>query len=442
MIKSQKDKIILIGIDALDPIILNNLIKKNKLSHFSFLIKKGFYSELKTYKPAISPKIWTSIITGKLPEKHGIEAFEYCKIKGFKKIYINNHNNLRLPHYINNKHIRSFLTKIGLIKIYLPTSVMRKTKALWNILTENNFSSGVIGHWATWPAEPIKGFVVSEHVNFANIGFKKAKDGVERKSLQVTHPENLYDELIRFNVMSKKFSNELNKFFKFSDEDINLYDSVKKPDPKNPINMFKYNYCADKFNINTLFYLMDKYDCDFFTVLLTGLDGICHNLWRYKQPQFYKVVTKKDIKKFGKIIDNYYMHLDEFLGNLIKKRKDSTIIIISDHGFEYHGIRKEYSCDGHKHGPNGVLIMYGRKINHLHSKGLVTPCDVTPTILHLLGLPVAKDMDGEVISSAIKNSKIVNYIDSYENKLIKPDVLKSRRDTLILERLRSLGYGV
>ena len=40
---------------------------------------------------------------------------------------------------------------------------MRKVKALWNILSDAGRSVAVVGWWATWPAEPVRGAVVSDH---------------------------------------------------------------------------------------------------------------------------------------------------------------------------------------------------------------------------------------------------------------------------------------
>jgi predicted AlkP superfamily phosphohydrolase/phosphomutase len=40
---------------------------------------------------------------------------------------------------------------------------MRKVKALWNILSDAGKRTGVVGWWATWPAETINGTIVSDH---------------------------------------------------------------------------------------------------------------------------------------------------------------------------------------------------------------------------------------------------------------------------------------
>ncbi len=40
---------------------------------------------------------------------------------------------------------------------------MRQVKALWNILSARDRSVDVVGWWATWPAENVRGAIVTDH---------------------------------------------------------------------------------------------------------------------------------------------------------------------------------------------------------------------------------------------------------------------------------------
>src|SRR5439155_1392235 len=44
------------------------------------------------------------------------------------------------------------------------TSQMRRVKAIWNILSDAGRRVAVVGWWATWPAETVRGTIVSDHV--------------------------------------------------------------------------------------------------------------------------------------------------------------------------------------------------------------------------------------------------------------------------------------
>ena len=68
-------KTIFIGIDGLDPIILEQMMDKGHLPSFARLSRLGFYHRLSTINPPQSPVVWATIATGKNPGEHGIYDF-------------------------------------------------------------------------------------------------------------------------------------------------------------------------------------------------------------------------------------------------------------------------------------------------------------------------------------------------------------------------------
>ena len=68
-------KVILLGMDGLDPKILSQLMEKGELPSFTRLSQKGGFSEMATSNPAQSPVAWASIATGNNPGYHGIFDF-------------------------------------------------------------------------------------------------------------------------------------------------------------------------------------------------------------------------------------------------------------------------------------------------------------------------------------------------------------------------------
>ena len=83
-------------------------------------------------------------------------------------------------------------------------------------------------------------------------------------------------------------------------------------------------------------------------------------------------------------------------------------------------------------------------LQRLHLVDEVMNLDVTPTLLYLAGLPVARDMDGRVLAEMIeddfKNSNALQMVDTYrmgEILDLQGDPDAERR---IKERLKALGY--
>jgi arylsulfatase A-like enzyme len=112
-------------------------------------------------------------------------------------------------------------------------------------------------------------------------------------------------------------------------------------------------------------------------------------------------------------------------------------VIVSDHGFGYRGYE-------HDNGPPGVLIVRGPGIRPGAFTGAGI-ADVTPTLLGLLGLPVADDMQGRPLQIAEPGgpldqpvSRIATYGPSASrgtHGAIDPEALRRHE-----EYLRSLGY--
>src|SRR5882724_5792072 len=126
-------RVLVLGLDGLDPRAVDLLISEGKLPNFAKLKREGAYGPLRSRQPLLSPVVWTTIATGKLPEQHGIGHFVALDAAG-REIPV--------------------------------TREMRRVKAVWNIAAESGRPVGVVGWWATWPPEPVRGFVVSDHTAY------------------------------------------------------------------------------------------------------------------------------------------------------------------------------------------------------------------------------------------------------------------------------------
>jgi len=133
-------------------------------------MQEGSCGILRSEVPRRSPAIWTTIVTGKNRREHGIDDFIVHLGEGAE----------------------------GSVPV---TSNIRRVKALWNILTENGVSVGVVNWWATWPAEEVDGFIISDRAFYK---------GVQN----ATYPFVLQDRLVSLpKIKTELFYNETNKIF-------------------------------------------------------------------------------------------------------------------------------------------------------------------------------------------------------------------------------------
>ena len=119
------------GWDAADWQVIHPLLDAGQMPTLSRLIDGGVMGNLATLYPMVSPMLWNSIATGKIADKHGIHGFaEPDPAIGFRPV----------------------------------ASVSRRTKALWNIFQQAlGWRTNLVGWWASHPAEPLDGHVVSDY---------------------------------------------------------------------------------------------------------------------------------------------------------------------------------------------------------------------------------------------------------------------------------------
>lgn len=99
------------------------------------------------------------------------------------------------------------------------------------------------------------------------------------------------------------------------------------------------------------------------------------------------------------------------------------------------------------HRINGIFIAYGPSIKKTGKEiQHIKIYDITPTVLHILGVPIPKDMDGRVLKEIFEKEselarKPVLYQEMEEKRLARRKKgFKSEDEKKIKERLRELGY--
>ncbi len=152
-IKSDIDRVIVVGFDGLDPEILDDLKSQNKLPNLTKLIDQGSFKRMRSTCPPISPVAWSSFSTGVNPGKHNIFDF----LAPERSSYLSK---------LSSADIRPPTRWLPLGKYRLPLNKpsyrpLRKSKPFWTVLSEHDIFSSVIRVPITFPPDEFGGVQLS-----------------------------------------------------------------------------------------------------------------------------------------------------------------------------------------------------------------------------------------------------------------------------------------
>jgi hypothetical protein len=180
--------------------------------------------------------------------------------------------------------------------------------------------------------------------------------------------------------------------------------------------------------------LRSVYDPAFFATHVNGLDVAGHAFFRYAHPDRFGDVRPADVRRFGRALDRYQALVGQWLGELAQGlREGEVLFVVSGFGMEpvplgrrlLGGLLGAGEASGtHAGAPDGYLLAVGDGIRPEVRIVGASVLDVAPTILYLFGLPVARDMEGrvltEIVSADFMRRHAVTFIPSYESLAISP----------------------
>jgi len=146
-------KVIVLGLDGLDPGLTERLMSEGKLPNLAKLASSGSYHRLRTTFPALSPVAWSTFATGVSPAKHNIFDFLDRDLRTYMP---------RLSSARVGKPRR--VLKLGRYRIPLtrpPVELRRKSRPFWSILGERGVDCTILRVPITFPPEKFTGRMLS-----------------------------------------------------------------------------------------------------------------------------------------------------------------------------------------------------------------------------------------------------------------------------------------
>lgn len=135
-------RVIVLGLDGLDPRRCERLMDAGRLPHFARLRETGAFARLATTCPPLSPVAWSSFATGVNPGKHNI--FDFL-----------------------NRDLRTLLPELSSSRLETTARgrasfrLLRRSKPFWNLLGEHGVFSTILRVPITFPPEPFRGLCLA-----------------------------------------------------------------------------------------------------------------------------------------------------------------------------------------------------------------------------------------------------------------------------------------
>jgi predicted AlkP superfamily phosphohydrolase/phosphomutase len=151
--KSHIDRLIVLGLDGMEPTLAEKFMAEGKLPNLARLKKEGTYARLRTTTPAISPVAWSSFMTGSEPSKHNIFDF----LSRDPRTYLPDLSSARIGKPRRTLALGKYLVPLSKPEI----RGLRKSVPFWKILGDKGIFSTVLRVPITFPPEKFKGHLLS-----------------------------------------------------------------------------------------------------------------------------------------------------------------------------------------------------------------------------------------------------------------------------------------
>jgi len=366
---SARPPVIWLGLDGLDFELLDRLAGQGRMPNWKRLSAEGYTARLSSDYPLISPMLWTTAATGVAPNIHRVLDFQEVDPASGRKVPISGNS--------------------------------RRAPAVWNLASAAGRKVGVVGWWATHPAEEVDGYFVSDRASpilFSDL-----------PRVGVAYPAALEAGVSQVDARDGRVgAADLASLLGLSEPDIA---AALESDAgmKNPIVALRRVLSATRVTQRIARDLYDRTRPDLGVVYFEGTDEVGHLFASFTAPRLEcSSIADADVAEYGLVVPAYYAIVDRILGQWMRRAEEDGAVLLlhSDHGFKWGSDRPcglpsgDWATAAFWHRSEGVLAFWGKEVRRGEPRGRARLVDVAPTVLALLDVPGDARMKGEPVSAA------------------------------------------
>jgi uncharacterized membrane-anchored protein len=393
MVESQeRPRLLVVGIDGATLDALLPAAGGGRLPFLDEVIRGGAYGRLSTLAAERRTALWTTLATGKYPYRHGVVA---------ERVY-------PAPWLAPGATLELLPAGIGFARWGTfgarprrADATDRRVLALWEILPRLGVPCGVVG----WPG--------SDPVDGAGARFALA--------------ERFFEDPAAAGAAAPPELRERARLFRPRADDVAAAFGPGFGDPPPP--EARAALAADLWRESLTRFLLEQHrDLGAVFLQLDGLAAASRRDFGGFWAARHEGVQDEAYQRSAERLEAYYAHLDGFLAALWRDTPPPRILaVVSAYGVSPpSGARRAWGelwgrpalAGGFGGAPDGLLVLYG---DGIRAPSLLTGArlvDLAPTLLYSLGAPVARDLDGRVLTSAFDRPHLarrpLSFLPSYE----------------------------
>jgi hypothetical protein len=392
-------RVLVLAIDGLDQALLDRLRGAGRLPTLGRLLGRAV-AALPSDADRDPARVWTTIATGQPAERHGVRSLEARQVAGL--------GGRLQPGSSGWSAITAATDLLRLTRPTIASGEARLIPAFWEVAARAGLRTAVVHWWATWPAPEDLGIVISDRA-ILRLEHGGQQDGEIAPAdlypaLQAGWPERrARAAALGAGAVPPGTSADLAAAVRRSAEiDATLIDLARDPALGTP---------------------------DLLALYLPGLDIVQHALF---QDQAAGGLSPSAAADRLAALGRYYTFLDDLLAGVASTSTAGPrlVVLVTQPG------RVE------RPGP-GLLALSGGSAGSARMSTVLTA--VAPTILHALGVPVARDLASppavELFSQEFAAGHPVRPVASYGARRTAARAgAGAPLDREMIERMRSLGY--
>ncbi|HSD26150.1 MAG TPA: alkaline phosphatase family protein [Vicinamibacteria bacterium] len=401
-------RVVVIGVDGLSPSDVT-VAREGGMPAFARLARQGALSPLATVSPTEGPPVWTTLMTGRLPRDHGISSANTYRLRASGSDWA------LLP----KAALVGMLERARLAERRPVASTSRQRRALWNVLDAFGIPAGLVRVWGTHPPETIRGFVVSPYFHLLL--------GDPVRAAGTVFPRDLLPEIGARAVSARDLDPAL-----LAD----LADAAAPRALDDPLmrTLAEESLAPDLTYARAAQVLRQAYGPSLLVVCFHGYAAAGHDFYRYAHPEAFGNVSEDEARRYGRVPGRYASLVERWVAEIEKDLgPGDVLVVLSGYGLRPTPLWRRLlgvltgtavGAATHAGAPDGVLLVAGEGIRPGAVPTRASVLDVAPTLLYLLGLPVARDMSGrvltEILEPAFARENPVTFIPSYESLAVAP----------------------